>query len=45
VQGNLNKKGRVYRLGSEGVKLRHMFKFTATTKGSQEPKMPEMSPN
>jgi len=25
VQGNLNKKGRVYGLGSKGVKLKHLF--------------------
>ena len=41
MQGNLNKKGRVYGLGSEGVKLKHLFKSTATSSGSQEPDVRE----
>jgi len=43
VQGNLNKKGRVYGLELEGVKRRHMFKSTTTSKGSrnQEPDVQE----
>ena len=37
VQGNLNKKGRMYGLGLEGMKLKHLFKSTSTSRGSQEP--------
>ena len=33
----LKQKERVYGLGSEGVKLKHLFKSTATSRGSQEP--------
>ena len=36
MQDNLNKKGRVHGLGSEGVKLKCLFKSTATSRGSQE---------
>jgi len=36
VQGNLKKKERVYGLGSEGTKLKHLFKSTTTSRGSQE---------
>jgi len=31
VQANYNKKGRVYGLGSEGVKLKDLVKSTATS--------------
>ena len=37
----LKQKERVYGLGSEGVKLKHLFKSTATSRGSQEPDMRE----
>ena len=36
MQGNVNKKGRVYGLGSEGMKLKHLLKSTTTSRGSQE---------
>jgi len=36
VQGNLNKKVSMYGLGSEGVKLKHLFKSIATFRGNQE---------
>jgi len=36
VQGNLNKNGRVYGLGLGGVKLKQLFKSTATSRDSQE---------
>jgi len=42
VQGNLNKKGRVYGPGSDEVELKHLLKSTATSKGSQEPDVREM---
>lgn len=32
VQANYNKKGRVYGLGSEGVKLKHLVKSTTTSR-------------
>ena len=41
MQGNVNKKGRVYELGSEGVKLKNLFKASATSRGSQEPDVQE----
>ena len=36
MQGNLNKKVSMYGLGSEGVKLKHLFKSIATFRGNQE---------
>ena len=41
MQGILNKKGHVYGLDSEEVKLKHLFKSSTTSKDSQEPDVRE----